>query len=102
MEIDMNVSLTPELDRYVLAKVETGRYSSASEVLREALRLLQERDEIRDLQIAEARNRIENGLNALDSGDFVEGTADELYNRTIHRSRQKLAMGKPANESEQI
>ena len=68
--------------------METGRYSSASEVLRESLRLLQERDELRELQIAEARKRIENGLNALDSGDFVEGTTDEFYNRNIHRSRK--------------
>jgi putative addiction module CopG family antidote len=35
----MNVSLTPELDQFVAAKVSSGRYTSASEVVREALRL---------------------------------------------------------------
>jgi antitoxin ParD1/3/4 len=86
----MNVSLTPELDRYVLSKVESGRYNSASEVLREALRLLQERDEIRELQLAEARFRIQNGLDALARGDYVEGTATELYEGAIKRSRRRL------------
>ena len=41
----MNVSLTPELERLVNAKIESGLYQTASEVIREALRLLQQRDE---------------------------------------------------------
>ncbi|MGD0345708.1 MAG: type II toxin-antitoxin system ParD family antitoxin [Terracidiphilus sp.] len=40
----MNVSLTRELDKFVAAKVASGRYTSASEVVREALRLLEEQD----------------------------------------------------------
>jgi len=40
----MNVSLTPELDKFVAAKVDSGLYNSASEVVREALRLLEEHD----------------------------------------------------------
>lgn len=43
----MNVSLTPELERVVTEKVESGMYQTASEVVREALRLLIERDEAR-------------------------------------------------------
>ena len=42
----MNVSLTPELEKYVNDKVKTGRYNSASEVMRESLRALQN-DELR-------------------------------------------------------
>ena len=42
--IRMNVSLTPELERLVNEKVESGLYQTASEVVREALRLLKERD----------------------------------------------------------
>ena len=48
----MNVSLTPELDRFVAGKVESGRYNSASEVVREALRLLEEHDRARSAQLA--------------------------------------------------
>ena len=42
----MNVHLTPELETLVQNKVKTGRYNSASEVVREALRLFEERDRI--------------------------------------------------------
>ena len=49
----MNVSLTPELEKFVSAKVESGRYNSASEVVREALRLLEEHDSARAAQLAE-------------------------------------------------
>ena len=41
----MSVSLTPELEQFVSTKVESGRYNSASEVVREALRLLEEQDQ---------------------------------------------------------
>jgi antitoxin ParD1/3/4 len=40
----MNVSLTPELEKFVQERVESGRYTSASEVVREALRLMEKRD----------------------------------------------------------
>ena len=40
----MNVSLTPQLENFVQEKVRSGRYRSASEVVREALRLFEERE----------------------------------------------------------
>jgi putative addiction module CopG family antidote len=48
----MNVSLTPELERLVNEKVESGLYQTASEVVREALRLLKERDQTRESNIS--------------------------------------------------
>jgi antitoxin ParD1/3/4 len=51
----MNVSLTPELEQLVAEKVESGMYPSASEVVREALRLLKERDELRQARLEELR-----------------------------------------------
>jgi predicted nucleotidyltransferase len=44
----MNVSLTPELEAFVRTKVGTGTYNNASEVVREALRLLRERSSLQD------------------------------------------------------
>jgi len=62
----MNVSLTPELEQFVQGKVNTGLYYSASEVVREGLRLLQERDQLQQLRLQELRQEIQVGI---DSGD---------------------------------
>lgn len=65
----MNVSLPPELERLVTEKVASGLYDSESEVVREALRLLKERDEVRSLAVAELRRDVLAGLAELDRGE---------------------------------
>ena len=64
----MNVSLTPELESIVKFKVETGLYNSASEVLREGLRLLQQRDEMREMKLQALRKEIQKGMDDLEAG----------------------------------
>jgi antitoxin ParD1/3/4 len=56
----MNVSLTPELEKYIRTKVDSGRYLSASEVVREALRLLEQKEK----RLEELRVEIQNGLDS--------------------------------------
>lgn len=68
----MNVSLTPELEQFVSAKVESGRYNSASEVVREALRLLEDHDEARAAHLEEFNGEIARRLAALDRGETVK------------------------------
>jgi len=68
----MNVSLTPELEQFVTAKVQSGRYNSASEVVREALRLLEDHDEARAGRLAEFNGEIGRRLAALDRGETVK------------------------------
>jgi antitoxin ParD1/3/4 len=68
----MNVSLTPELEQFVSNKVESGRYNSASEVVREALRLLEEHDQARASQLAEFNHEIGRRLNSLDRDEHVD------------------------------
>jgi antitoxin ParD1/3/4 len=70
----MNVSLTPELERFVQEKVHSGRYTSASEVVREALRLLEEHERVRTAQLLEFREEIDRRLAILDRGEGVDGT----------------------------
>jgi antitoxin ParD1/3/4 len=65
----VNVSLTPELERWVQEKVSSGLYSSSSEVVREALRLMHEHDRVRELRIAELRQKVAQGLESLERGD---------------------------------
>ena len=69
----MNVSLTPELERIVTRKVESGLYQSASEVIREGLRLLDDQDRLRELHLTEVRKRIQAGLDQLDRGEGIPG-----------------------------
>jgi antitoxin ParD1/3/4 len=68
----MNVSLTPELEKFVSAKVGSGRYNSASEVVREALRLLEEHDAVRASQLAEFNGELGRRLASLDRGETVD------------------------------
>jgi antitoxin ParD1/3/4 len=69
----MNISLTPELERLVDEKVRSGRYASASEVIREGLRLLEDQEEIKQHRLAEIRQKIDRGLDQLDKGQGVPG-----------------------------
>lgn len=71
----MNVPLTPELEQLVESKVKSGRYHSASEVIREALRLLEMRDEAFTLRRDEIRAQIEEGWRAAKRGEFADGDA---------------------------
>lgn len=65
----MNVSLTPELEKFVEGKVESGLYNNASEVIREGLRLLKEHDEVR----LKWREQIERGWIQAQAGHVVDG-----------------------------
>ena len=83
----MNVSLTPELEKFVSAKVESGRYNSASEVVREALRLLEEYDDARESRLAGFNQELGRRLASLDSGAGV--TAAVAHDRLRRRSEQR-------------
>ena len=67
----MNVSLTTELEKFVSVKVESGRYNSASEVVREALRLLEEHDQARAVRLAGFNQELGHRLDILDRGQHV-------------------------------
>ncbi len=69
----MNVSLTPELERIVDEKVKSGRYASASEVIREGLRLLEEQEELKQQRLAHVRQKIDRGIDQLDKGLGIPG-----------------------------
>jgi antitoxin ParD1/3/4 len=64
----MNVSLTPELERFINEKVRRGSYQTASEVIREALRLLAERDQRRSLELRRLQTEINLGLKQIEDG----------------------------------
>lgn len=65
----MNISLTSELENYVKSKVATGMYNSVSEVMREALRLLEERDAMQAIRLEALRQDINKGIDSLERGE---------------------------------
>jgi antitoxin ParD1/3/4 len=80
----MNISLTPHFDELVKNKLASGLYHSASEVIRDALRLLEQRDEERDLKLKELRKEIQIGIDS--------GKSRQLDIEAIKaRGRKKLA-----------
>jgi antitoxin ParD1/3/4 len=89
----MNVSLTPELETLVAEKVKSGDYNSASEVIREALRLLKEQDELKRIRREELRREVMKGVEEIRAGHYtvLETPADfdELAEKIITEGRQK-------------
>jgi len=83
----VNVSLTPELEKLVSAKVESGRYTSASEVVREALRLLEEHDATRAAQLTDFNRELGRRLAALDRGESL--TPAQARARLKRKSAQR-------------
>ena len=82
----MNVSLTPELDDFVKTQLDGGTYRTASEVVREGLRLLQERKQDRDARLAGLRSKIAAGLEQLERGERIPG--EEVFRELRDRNRR--------------
>ena len=74
----MNVSLTPQLESYVKQKVAAGMYNSVSEVMREALRLLEERDALKEMKLAALRSDLQEGIYELDRGEGTPLDINEI------------------------
>ena len=88
----MNVSLTPQLEKIVRDKVESGLYSSASEVVREALRLM---DRCEQEQLSERlRAALMLGIEEIERGDTVPFTR-ELFDQIVAEGRALAASGAP-------
>lgn len=90
----MNVSLTPELESMINNKVKSGLYNSASEVVREALRLLAEKDRISEIKLEDLRREIRMGVDQIRRGEYIELNSDEELREfgesIIRRGREKL------------
>jgi antitoxin ParD1/3/4 len=87
----MNVNLGPVFDQFVADLLKGGLYQSQSEVLREGLRLLKEREELKQLRIAELRKEIAIGSGQANRGEFVDGEQAfaEIRGRSAKRKRAR-------------
>jgi antitoxin ParD1/3/4 len=92
----MNISLTNELENLVYEKVKSGMYHSASEVIRDALRLLTERDQMQQLKLKEIQHQIQKGIDSLERGEGIP--AEEVLSKLRTRSEQRLKKAKASNK----
>jgi len=84
----LNVNLTPQLENMVREKVSSGLYTSASEVVREALRLMEEKDQIRAIKLDNLRKDIIEGINSgsstpLDMQDVIKAAQQQYTASTV-------------------
>ncbi len=84
----MNVSLTPQLEQFVREKVDSGRYLSASEVVREGLRLLEERDRVYQARLADLQKDITRGIESSARGEVYDGAT--VIQGLIAQNQQRL------------
>jgi len=93
----MNVNLGDTFDRFIAQLLESGHYQSQSEVVREGLRLLKEREELRALRLLQLRSELDKGLKDLDTGDFKmhdKASLHKAFEESKSRSRKKLSAKK--------
>lgn len=84
----MHVSLTPELESRIKAKVDSGLYNNASEVIREALRFMETHEDwIHEIKVARLREQLREGLEQLDRGEGIAvgpgGALDALFDEIM-------------------
>lgn len=94
----MNVSLSPELEALIQEKVKSGDYNSASEVVREALRLLKEQDLLKELRREEIRREVMKGVADMEAGRYTtisnKTDAEKMISKIKREGRRELARRK--------
>ena len=83
--MSMNISLPPELEARIRQRVESGMYGSASEVIREALRLFDAYEQIKTAKLDSLRQDIAKGLN-----DAANGRAKEIDFASLKQQGRQL------------
>lgn len=87
----MTIALPSELEELVNAKIQSGQYHSAGEVIREGLRLLEEKDMLRQIKLEQLRKDIVIGIEQADRGDLAPLDVEDI----IARGKKRLAEAKP-------
>jgi antitoxin ParD1/3/4 len=93
----VNISLTPELDAFLQSRVSSGRYQTASEVVREALRMLERQEKEREEAFQQLKAKLERGASQAERGELLDGDEvfDELRQLIEERRRARRKDLKP-------
>ena len=89
----VNISITPELDAFLQSRVDSGRYQTTSEVVREALRLLERQERERDEAFHQLKAKLEIGTAQAERSELIDGVQvfDELREMIEERRLAKAA-----------
>jgi len=84
----MHISLTPMLESKIRAKVDSGLYNNSSEVIREALRFIEENEDIiRQIKLKHLREAVAAGVSQAENGEFSPRSVRDIATAcTIHES----------------
>lgn len=93
----MNINLNDHFENFIEERIKSGQYNSASEVVRDALRLLEEQEQIRAMKMQALKAEIQKGLDDLQQGrysTYSDETLGEFFEDVKKRGRERLAAKK--------
>jgi antitoxin ParD1/3/4 len=92
----VNISITPELDAFLQNRVKSGRYQTTSEVVREALRLLERQEREREESFQQLKVKLNRGATQAERGELIDGDEvfDELRELIEERRRARKKAGR--------
>lgn len=85
----MNISLTPTLEAMIQAKVASGLYNNASEVIREVLRHMNEHDQLKALKLEVLQKEISIAAHSLDKGEVSSGSIGIVADKILENIREQ-------------
>jgi antitoxin ParD1/3/4 len=87
----VNISITPELDAFLSSRVQSGRYQTTSEMVREALRLLERQKQERDTAVERLKAKLQRSAAQAERDELLDGDEvfDELREMIQERRRAK-------------
>jgi antitoxin ParD1/3/4 len=91
-----NVNLTEHLDRVIEEGIKSGRFSNASEVVREGLRLLEQREQEDKARLEWLRAAAKDGFEAIDRGDYAALNSEEEIGAFLREIHEEVSVGPPA------
>jgi len=86
-----NVNLTEHFDRFIDAGITSGRFSNASEVVREGLRLLEQREQEDKAKLEWLRGTAKEGFDAIERGDYVTLNSEEQLDAFLNQIHEEVS-----------
>jgi antitoxin ParD1/3/4 len=86
-----NINLTAHFDEFVERQVSSGRYSNASEIVREGLRLLEEQEQVRQAKLKGLRKAAKDGFDEIDQGNGIAVKGEKALERFFEEIKAEVA-----------